>query len=140
MCRACSVDHQLPTVGSMLEPSSSKTILQNTQARMMVPSQVLIKFAKRLDQLPLIDYVQRTDEEWLKKLEVEAVRIEYLRDLLTNASNNNNNINNQEPRNEEEERIRRTIDNMKRQGVWPIRHSVAKKNCNEPCVEMYSAF
>ena len=74
----------------------------------------------------LEDHVQEKAEEWLKKLEVEAVRKQYLRDLVTYASNNNNSIINQAPRNEEEKRIRGTIGDRKRQCTWPIKHSVAK--------------
>ena len=74
----------------------------------------------QLDALPLEDHVQETAEEWLKKLEVEAVRMQYLRDLVTEASNNNNNSNNQAPRNEEEEQIRGTIRDRKEKGEWPI--------------------
>ena len=37
--------------------------------------------------------------------------------------------------NEEEERIRRTIVDMKRQGVWPIRYSAAKKFSTNPALK-----
>ena len=64
--------------------------------------------------------------EWLKKLKVEAVCIQYLQEIIHN--NSNNYTTNAAVRNEEVDQIIAVIDaRRKMPSGWPIKYGVAQK-------------